>query len=589
MRKVNKIYLKFLKYSIFFLCIFALSPGSAGANDNYFNMGGYVRTWASFNLNDSLETEDDDTLEPSMLRGSVKLDAQGQYGIFLIKVVGRFDHEYETEYARRTESEVHSTNSWLEQLLYEATSLSNNNGIGSRYDLGGLSTDIMDVYNNAELREWFVEFDPVNRVTLRLGKQQIVWGETDFFRAMDIVQGFDYRWRGFMEPENEELRKPLIMANMMVQFPEVDGGLQLLFRPGWDKQDQIGNRPGTGGSRWSGTPYRGLDFLSVLKYNYRYKDGDVRTPTGGARWNGVFGPVEYSFAYLKTYNPDVVINSRTDPKHEIPNGIVGDFVHPFIDIYGGTATGYVPFLDSVLSTEIVFTPNKPYSTGRGSRDNTNPNFYVAQIDPDADDVPGVITVENDTVIINNRGLNLIDLPGFGGIKRKDTLTTMFRFDKILRFLQPVLKTGAPPFFSFQMFDEWILNFDRDKDQIICASPYGATRKEHSTMLTAILSLEYFNQSIKPTLAGGYDLSYDGGFFFPSIEFMFGDHWRLRAEVDLFFSNGSKDFSSTEIDPDGIIGATGINGGIQKDLEYGTTMFGYFKRRDQFLLRLTYQF
>ena len=109
------------------------------------------------------------------------------------------------------------------------------------------------------------------------------------------------------------------------------------------------------------------------------------------------------------------------------------------------------------------------------------------------------------------------------------------------------------------------------------------------MLTAILSLEYFNQSIKPTLAGGYDLSYDGGFFFPSIEFMFGDHWRLRAEVDLFFSNGSKDFSSTEIDPDGIIGATGINGGIQKDLEYGTTMFGYFKRRDQFLLRLTYQF
>ena len=620
-----------ISWMLLFCCVGLLLPQVSGAADNSLKVGGYVRTWASFNLNDSVETREDDTLEPSMLRGSLKLDFQGRQGIFLFKAVARFDGEYKTEYLRNAESEVHSTNRWVEQLLYEGTtlvsldpsatlaSLAGGGGPifdGNRYKISGPSNDIMDPYNDAELREAYIEFDPSERVTLRLGKQQVVWGETDFFRAMDVVHGFDYRWRGFMEPENEELRKPLILANMMVMLPEINGSLQLLFRPGWDEKDQIGNRHATGGGRWSPTPYLGLDFLSLLKYNYRYKDGDVRTPTGGARWSGVTGPVEYSLNYLKTYNDDFCLNSRTDPKHEIPDGVVGDFVHPFINIYGATATGFVPFLDVVLSTEVAFTPSKPYTTGTGVMGNTTPSFYVPADDSDANYLAGVplsalatdpaaqaiwaatgltvddvVEVQGDTIVIKNRDLNLVDIPGFGGIKRKDTLMMMFRVDKILRFLQPVLNTYAPPFFTVQLFDQWIMNFDR-KDQIIVSSPFGARRKEHSSIITGVLMLEYMNQSIKPQLAGGYDITYDGGFFFPSCEFMLGDHWRLRAEADFFFQNSSKDFSPTDIsgsilnldDP-----ANVVTGGIQKDIESDTHMFGFFKRRDQFLLRLTYQF
>jgi hypothetical protein len=621
-----------------FCCVGLLLPQISGAADNSLKVGGYVRTWASFNLSDSLETDEDDFLEPSMLRGSVKLDLQGQQGMFTFKMVGRFDGELETDYLRDINSETRSTERWLTQLAKEVTTFVQPIGSiltgagGNVYSVQGSAHDIMDEYNNAELREAYIQFDPVERVTFRLGKQQVVWGETDFFRAMDVVHGFEYRWRLFMEPENEELRKPLVMANIMVQFPEIDSGLQILVRPGWDESGQIGNRSPLGGTRWAPTPYLGLDFRTILEYNYRYKDGDEKKPTGGARWNGVLGPVEYSLSYLKTFNDDFIINSRTHPKHDKVSGIIGDFVHPFVDIYGFTLNGYVPFLDSVLSSEIAYTPHKPYTTGLGNASGTSANFYFPA---DADDnnllggltlaqardtinfiltgdlqvnpllegltVNDIVEVQGNTIVIKNESLGLIDTPGFKGIKRKDTMMLMFRADKVLRFLQPVLNTYAPPFFSVQVFDQWIMNFDR-KDEIIVASPYGSRKKEHSSIITGVLMLEYLNQTVKPTLAGGYDITYGGGFFFPSLELVFGDHWRLRFEADFFFVPANKDFSSTDIPglqagTAGDLGlrilnlanASPVTGGIQKDIENNAKFFGMLYRRDQVLVRLTYQF
>ncbi len=664
-----------ISWLLLFCCVGLLLPQVSGAADNSLKVGGYVRTWASFNLSDSLETSEDDLLEPSMLRGSAKLDLQGKQGMFTFKMVGRFDGELETDYLRNANSETRRTERWFTQLAKEATTfvsptssflpslMAGNPGAaleGNDYTIQGDAHDIMDEYNNAELREAYIEFDPCERVTLRLGKQQVVWGETDFFRAMDVVHGFEYRWRSFMEPENEELRKPLILANIMIDFPEIASALQLLVRPGWDQEEQIGNRHALGGSRWSSSPYLGLDFRDVLDYNYRYKDGDAKKPTGGARWNGVLGPVEYSLNYLKTFNDDFIINSRTDPKHDEVTGIVGDFVHPYIDIYGFTLNGYVPFLDSVLSTEIAYTPNKPYTSGCGNVTGTSANFYFPadstdanvlddlvntlglptvnallvasgypaidtptialgdvanllslplfgsgdlKVNPALENIPvsDLIYVEGDTIVLNNRKYGLVDIPGFAGIKRKDTLMMMFRVDKVLRCLEPLLKTGAPPFFTVQFFDQWIMNFDRD-DELIIAPPYGSRKKEHSSIITGVLMLEYMNQSIKPQLAGGYDITYSGGFFFPSCEFIFGDHWRLRAEADFFFVPASKDYSSTEIAPlqSGTAGDLGLSilnlantdpvtGGIHKDIENNAKFFGLMNRRDQFLLRLTYQF
>ena len=83
--------------------------------------------------------------------------------------------------------------------------------------------DIRDTYSEAfdkheklnrkfeyKLREAFVDL-VLPPFTLRLGRQQVVWGETDNFRALDVINPLDLRWHANWEPW-EDIRIPLWMA-----------------------------------------------------------------------------------------------------------------------------------------------------------------------------------------------------------------------------------------------------------------------------------------------------------------------------------------------------------------------------------------
>jgi hypothetical protein len=462
---------------------------------------GYVREHVSFNLENPPETAENDKNDLSMARTTLRVDANGQYGWMRFGLIARGSEEVNTSYLKRL------------QALREA---------------GGSTDKLMDRYNKAELREAYVEFDIGDRTTMRLGKQQVAWGETDFFAGLDVVHGFDYTWRSFLEPENEELRKPLIMANTTIQVPEAKGSLQILLRPGRKDDTYVGNSYDLFGGRWMNQPNKGVDFIGPLgfapnglvPYNYRHPDGDTDNATGGLRWLGRAGPVNYSVAALRTFNPDPVVNV-TPPV----TGLLGEFIYPEIDILGFTVSGYNRATDAVWSTEFAYTKDKPYNVGSAAF-----------------------------------------IPGFGGIIKKDTLRTMLRMDKQVS-LQNLLGTSRPSFFSVQLFDSWIRGFN-EIDDIVDLAGWAALKKEHSTIATIILATNYKNDRINPTLALGRDLSYGGGFIIPSVEFAFGNHWRLRVEADIFFDRGS----NTAAEPSN-----------------NTHLFGYFGNNDQLVARLSYLF
>ena len=99
---------------------------------------------------------------------------------------------------------------------------------------------------------------------LELGKQQVVWGETDFFQSLDVIHGYDMRIRSFLEPENEDVRKPLWMVNLMERFDSVDGTLQLLYIPGrMNRASDRGNSYDLEGGRWANNPNKGITFESA--------------------------------------------------------------------------------------------------------------------------------------------------------------------------------------------------------------------------------------------------------------------------------------------------------------------------------------
>ncbi|MGB9498380.1 MAG: DUF1302 family protein [Dissulfuribacterales bacterium] len=477
---------------------------------------GFLQQSVSFNTEDPIETEHDDKWKASMIRSTLYGDIYTDLDWSRWTVRFRYDLEYPTAYGDRLQD------------------------LPNAFDPdGGAKINNRDQLEDFDVREWFGDFQIGKRNLLRLGKQQVVWGKTDFFSGLDIVNGYDSRWRTFLEPENEQRRKPLIMANLTTELPELDGSFQFLFRPGWDRDKDIGNSYDLYGGRWANQPNKGNNFLAptVTPYNLDHKKGDQDDPCYGIRWSGVVGDVEYTLNYLHWFSGDPVLNpSETTfgalgAKHykEEPKGGLGDLIFKQVDIAGFTVNYYVAPLDIIVRCETSYTWDAPYNYGK--------NFGGGA------------------------------LPGFAGVKEKDTVRLMGAFDKDVDFPQWMLGSYRPGFLSMQVFDTWIMDY-KDDDDLVYNVGYGKRREEHETIVTAILSWYYDYDQIVPQVAGGLDTRGGGGFFIPSVKFAYGNNWRLLVEYDMFFGGHSK--KAGEIEDD-------------------CAIFGYFDHNDQLYLRLTYQF
>lgn len=491
---------------LIFSALFPLDLAAQGFDTDFASFHGFLRQRASMNLDDPPEVAGDNAFDVSMLRSTF----YGELNLFAadwlsFTFIGRADGELMPSYLSELE------------------------------DASGV--DMQDYYSGFELREAYADVLLGDRVKLRLGRQQVVWGKTDFFRGTDLIHGFDFTWRSFLEPENELVRKPLILGNAQIQVPEANGSLQLIFRPGWDDHDMIGNTYDLRGGRWANQPNKGFDFLTPnpaiefpgVPFNYRHPDADADDPGFGARWSGRAGGFEYSLAYLKSLNLDPVVNSVFNPWVQAPENGFAEFIHPEIDMVGGTLNYYVAPLDIVMRTEVAYTIGQPYNVG--------------------------------TEFLGGA------LPGFNGIKEKDTMQLMFGFDRVFSWVQDVFGASRPGFFSAQLFDKWVVNWE-EADDLVALAGYGAPLSRHDAILTGILGWNYLNDRINPTLAVGSGVSNGGGFVIPSVEFVLRDHWRFKLEGDVFFDDGSK---------------------LPGEVEQETTLFGYFANNDQLYARLTYQF
>jgi hypothetical protein len=401
-----------------------------------------------------------------------------------------------------------------------------NNGAAASYSGG-----IRDMYDDASIREAYVDA-AIDRFRVRLGKQIISWGDTDFFTGNDLVNGSDYRWRTFLEPA-QDLKKALVMANVTLDVPEVKGALQLLYRPGkLNRESDIGNTYDVSGGRWANQPYRGTDFLTITPYNYRNPSGDADRDTYGLRWSGLTGAVNYSVMALQTYSPDPVENPAWNPfqGHLPVGGVPAELTFPRMNVYGTNVSGYSSLADAVFSAEVAYLNKYAFNYG-----------YV----------------------------NPFSLPGFSGIIQKNVVRTTIRMDKNMGGIASVLGAEKPAFFSLQIFDNWIQKFDAN-EQIVNLVGEGRARKSHSTLFTQILALSYDNGRVQPSVAAGEDLSYGGGFVVPAVTFEFGKSWRLKTELDLFWNRGSRNPGNA---------AT----------ERETALFGYFRNNNQWYTSLTYQF
>ncbi len=328
----------FLKVAV---CLAALAPAPAHAiyRSSSVDLGGHLRTTNIF------RHADIDEWAFIMQRNSLKLRLEYKwlqrgkaFGMFNVPFIER--------------SDIFVLYRGVYDSIYDSTP-----GQIERYDLQGdyiepqfnrienIPKDQRDElkFNNL-IREAYMDvYFKTLPLTLRIGKQQVVWGESDGFRMLDRANTLDLSWHFFQElpPPGfgfDELRQPFFMVKGLWDFKQIgplsQTFLEAYWTPGFDWNpgkigflprpwgvrllDPISNDKGTGvlqssfcdnasddGSAVNNGECESLLYGTRLFNQGNYKKNAAENSQFGVRFHFLAGSTEWSVNYLyQRWAPD---------------------------------------------------------------------------------------------------------------------------------------------------------------------------------------------------------------------------------------------------------------------------------------------
>lgn len=241
-------------------------------------------------------------------------------------------------------------------------------------------------------------------LSMRLGKQQVVWGKTDLFRVLDVINPVDYSRHNIYD-ELEDIRIPqwMFTADWRMGPNKVfdDSNLQLVWN--FDKF-----RPSNLGT--CGQSYRILDagcfFSSSVSSGYLnavldsmgmpalYANNvpiihDVNLPAHdlsnsqiGLKWEGVLGDVTFSLNALRYRQQLPSLHFRAfAPGAPIPaaDGVF-DIEFPEVDLLGGSIDYYSMAMDAVWRLEFAYSEGEELPRDTDGHKETDMARYVIGFD-----------------------------------------------------------------------------------------------------------------------------------------------------------------------------------------------------------------
>ena len=179
-----------------------------------------------------------------------------------------------------------------------------------------------DEQSDAELRELYFEWN-WGRTYVNIGKQQIVWGNADGLKVLDVVNPQSFR--EFILDDFADSRIPLWAVN--IQLPVGDSTLQLVWIP-----DHTYNDLPEPGSVYEFTspllapqipPGIPVEFDAVDTPDKFFKDSDIGLRLSGFRWGWDFS-INYFYHYEDNpvfyreidISPENQISVQVQPRHE---------------------------------------------------------------------------------------------------------------------------------------------------------------------------------------------------------------------------------------------------------------------------------
>lgn len=306
-----------------------------------------------------------------------------------------------------------------------------------------------DFKKESELREGWVQYN-TQYWSIRAGKQQIIWGESDGLRMADIINPLDYSWNYFY-PSWEDIRIPLWTAKFNYMIPHTDHSFEFIYLPNAFDNGFEGSRYAPAGANWSipGMPQNMLDAMDASQPEKSLKNSEY-----GLRYRTMLGSWDVTVFDFYGRNRDPIF--RADWLERMGNGSQELFQYRWVNKLGGTFNVFNAPLKAVFRGECVYTFDEPF----------NP-VDVAQT----------------------------PMPFY----QKDTVAYMLGFDRPTMI--PWLNSRQSFFISGQIFQKYALNTDEAE----VATP-GLSGDDHQTILTLVVNTSYFRAKFTPQIFLLYDFS-----------------------------------------------------------------------------------
>ena len=328
------------------------------------------------------------------------------------------------------------------------------------------------------IREAYVDISYSNWYA-RIGKQQVIWGESDGLRMTDIVNPLDLSYHYIFGPGGswEEVRIPLWAVDLSL---EVDWGplktIELLWLPGAIDRGFEGWGFASDGANWA---YPGYGQAILDAWNASEPDKSLRSSEFGFRLHNRIGEVEFALIYFYSRDDKGVLTEDWLPqflagnKEEVFAYLFNNKIGASFNYYEGRIT------KTVFRGECVFTEGEPF--------------------------------------------NRRDIIGSPGYVRRNTFAFMLGADRPtwIKLLNP----QRTFFLSVQYFAKYMSNWDRTM-----SNAFEAYKKYYHAV-TFFANTDYWRGTIQPGFFGVYE-AYGGAWLNPSISYKVANTPYLNCIVGL---------------------------------------------------------
>lgn len=322
-----------------------------------------------------------------------------------------------------------------------------------------------------DLWECYVDFSR-GALFVRVGRQNLAWGETDVFRLLDGINPLDNTFGGVFE-DLDDRRIPLWMVRGSYNFGKVGPvsacTLEAFCVPGiWDAR--------VAPVAPYGTPYAAPQPESPIPTVVRSPGREWASSRWGVRLMGVLADDwTLSVAHYRSYLDIPAVRLRVG---ETPIDAWSEICFPSVEVTGGSLSFWEEHTDVIVRVEAAWFWSEP--------------VFIPSINTPIEPLPIFIP-------------GIPGLPVNGEIPKKDVLKWAVGLDKNVwvRMLNPKRTFTV----SVQYFGSWIQGYDKRMRVPLALYPEPTdftAAKEFDGIFTLVVNTDYHGGDIIPQMAVAYD-------------------------------------------------------------------------------------